>query len=68
MFYYNRIDVSEGIYPDKSNNSKECIVYNCLYFNHTFKSQNSVCNGCHDLTMSCLNPSDISVITVTSID
>ena len=27
MLYYDRIDVSEGIYVNKTNESKECIIY-----------------------------------------
>ena len=27
MFYYNRIDISEGSDFAKSNNSKECMIY-----------------------------------------
>ena len=38
------------------------------YFNHGFKFQNFICNGCHDLTMLCLNLSDIAIITVKNID
>ena len=38
----------------------------CCYwfFNHGFKVQDSVCNGCHDLTMLFLNISNIAIITV----
>ena len=45
MLYYDRIDRSEGIDPAKSNNSKECMIYNC-FFNHGFIFQDSVCDGC----------------------
>ena len=34
------------------------------FFNHGFKFQDSICNGCHDLTTLCLNISDIAIITV----
>ena len=51
--YYNRIDLSEGIDLAKSNNSKECMVCHYWYFNHGFKFQNFVCNGCHGLMMIC---------------
>ena len=63
MLYYHRIDVSKGIDPIKSNNSKECMI--CLYsfFIHGFKFQDSACNGCHDLRILCLNISDIAIIT-----
>ena len=34
------------------------------FFNHGFKFQNYVCNGCHDLTKLCLNISNIAIITL----
>ena len=38
-----------------------------LLFNHGFKFQDSICNGCHDLKMLCLNISDITIITVKNV-
>ena len=35
-----------------------------LIMGFRFKYQDSVFNGCHDLTMLCVNISDIAVITV----
>ena len=32
-----------------------------------FKSQGSACNGCHDLTMLCLEISNFAIITVKGI-
>ena len=55
MFYFDRIDLSEGIDPAKSNNRKECMVCHYWVFNHGFKFQNYVCNGCNNLTMLCFN-------------
>ena len=49
MLYYDRIDLSEGIDPAKSNSSNECMVCHCWLFNHGFKFQDYVCNGCHDI-------------------
>ena len=42
----------------------------CHYwsFNHGFKFQDSVCNGCHVLTILCLNISDTAIITVKNVD
>ena len=42
----------------------------CHYwvFNHRFKFQDSVCKVCHDLTIWCLNISDIATITVKNVD
>ena len=64
MVYYYRIDTSEGIDSAKNNYSKECMVCHYWFFNHWFKYQDSVCNGCHDLLMQCVNISDIAIITV----
>ena len=37
------------------------------FFNHGFKLQDSVCNGCHDLAMLSVNISDIAIITVKNL-
>ena len=55
MLYYDRIDISEGIEPTKSNKRRECMICH-------------VSNDCHDLTMLCFNISDIAIITVKSGD
>ena len=65
--YYERIDVSEGIDPTKSNKSKECMICHYWFFNHGFKFEDSVCNGCHDFSMLSFNISDISIITVKNV-
>ena len=38
------------------------------FFNHGFKFQDSVCNGCHDLTILSVNIRDIAIITVNNVD
>ena len=38
------------------------------FFNHGYKFQDSVCNGCHDLKMLNVNTSDIAIITYIYID
>ena len=68
MLYYNRIDISKGIDIDKNNNSKECMICHYWFFNYEFNFQDSVCNGCHDFTMLCLNISNIIIITVKNVD
>ena len=54
MLHCDRIDLSGGmgIYVAKSNNSEECLICHYCFFNE-FKLQNSVYNGCHDLTVLC---------------
>ena len=68
MLYYNRIAISEGIDLAKSNNSKEWMICNYCFFNRGFESQDYVCNGCHDLSMLCLNISDITIITIKNVN
>ena len=60
--------MSEGIDPAKSNKSKECMICHYWFLNHGFKFQDSVCNGCHDLTMLSVITSDIAIVTVKSVD
>ena len=68
MLYYNRVDISEGNDLAKSNNNKECMICHYLFFNHgRFKFQDSLCNGCHDLTMLTINISNIAIITVKNV-
>ena len=66
--HYDRIYSSEGIDVAKSNNKKEYMVCHYSFFNHGLRIQDSACNGCHDLTMLCLNISDIAIITVKGVD
>ena len=66
--YYARIDISEGIDPTKSNNNKEFIICPYLFYNHGFKTEDYVCNGCHDLTKLNVNISNIVIIAVKNIE
>ena len=59
---------SEGIDPAKRNNIKECEACHYCFFNHGFVFQDYACNGCYDLTMLCLNISDIAIITAKGFD
>ena len=38
------------------------------FFNYGLKFQDSVCNGCHNLTMLIVNISDIAIITIKNVD
>ena len=39
-----------------------------IFFNHGFRCQNYVCNGCYDLTMLSVNINDIAITTVKNVD
>ena len=43
------------------------MVCQYCFFNHWLEFQDSVCNGCHDLTILCLNINDTAVITVKGV-
>ena len=50
MLYYNRTDLSYRIDVAISNNSKKCTICHYWFFNHGFKFQGFVGNGCHVLS------------------
>ena len=68
MLYYDKIDISKGIDPNKSYNHKECVTCHCLFFNHGFKFQGSIWKSGHDLTILSLHINDIAIITAKNID
>ena len=70
MLYYDRIDVSEAIDINKTNVSKECIIFHYWFFflDGGFKSQQDVCNGCHDVSMMFMNFDTIAVLNIHSVD
>ena len=65
MQYYNRIDTNKGFDLAINNGRYECLICNCFFL--TIDSNFRI-NGCHDLTMLCLNVSDIAIITVKNVD
>ena len=44
------------------------MIFHHWFFNHKFKFQNYICNGCHDLTIFCLNRGDSAIITVKNVN
>ena len=63
MLYFDRTDVSEEIYANKTSASKECHICHYWYFlNYSFKFQPSACNGCYDLLIMSMNLSDIAIL------
>ena len=65
---FERIDVREGTDPVKSNKSKECMIRHDWFFNHGFKFQDFLCNGCHRLTILSVNISDIAVTIIKNVN
>ena len=69
MIQYERIDVSEGVYLNKSNKSKECMIYHCWYFlDIGYEYEQYVCNGCHDLLMMVYDLDDFMILNIKGVD
>ena len=70
MLEYDRIDISEGIDINKSNNkSKECSICHYWYFlDKNFSYQPYLCNGCHDLMQKAMNFNDVAIVSVKGND
>ena len=74
MLQFERIDVSEGIGINKSNESKECMI--CHYWEFldiAYKFQcNSiepyVCNGRHDLSMMVYDLDGFMILNIEGVD
>ena len=68
MLYYDRIDISKGVDLEKSDKKNECMICHYWIFNHGLKFKNSICNGCHDLTVLSVNISNIAIIIVRIVN
>ena len=69
MLHFNRIDVSEGIAVNKTNDWKEYHICHYWYFlDKWFKFQPNVWNGCHDSLMMSMNLSDIAIWNINGAD
>ena len=69
MLYYDRTDVSDGTYVNKTSASKECEICHYWYFlNYSFKFQSNVYNRCHDLPIMSINLCDIAVLNIKGSD
>ena len=69
MLQYERTDISQGFYFDKTNKSVECMICHYWYFKDLgFKYQPYVCNGCHDFSMIVQNLDDFVILRVKGVD
>ena len=69
MLYFDRIEVSEGIDVNKTNEPKECDICHYWYFlNKGFTFQPNVCNKCHCLLMMSMNLSNAAISNIKHDD
>ena len=65
MLEYERIDISEGIYVNKTNLPKEFDICHYWYFKDIgFKYEKYLCNGCHDLMQKAMSFNNIAIVYV----
>ena len=63
MLWYQKIDVSEGIDINKASASKECeLCHYWLFKDIGFKSEEHVCNKCHDSLTTGYSLKDIAIL------
>ena len=70
MLEYERIDTSEGIDLNKSNDkSKECGICHYSYFlDKNFTYEQYLCDGCHDLMQKAMSFNDVAIVSIKGSD
>ena len=70
MVYCDRIEVFQGIYVNKTGASKDSNVSHNWYFLDNGLSLNRmyVCNGCHDISITLMNPSNVDILNICHVD
>ena len=71
MLYYYRIDISEVIDVNNTDESKECninIYHYWLFLDKGFKLQLYIYSECHDLLMMFINLDDIAILNIHGVD
>ena len=65
MLKYDRTDISEGTYINKTNASKDCDICHYWYFlDKNFNYEPYLCNGCHDLMQKAMNFNDVAIVSM----
>ena len=64
MLEYDRINISEGIYINKcEETSRECIFCKFYYFlDKNFKYGPCLCDGCYDMFMKTVSKQNVTII------
>ena len=65
MLKYDRIDISEGIDADKTNESRECKFCHYWYFlNKNFSYGPFTCDGCYDIVQRSTDFKNIAIVHI----
>ena len=62
---YDRIDISEGIDVDKTNESRECkFCHHWFVLNKNFKYGPYLCDGCYDISQKSTDFKNITIVHI----
>ena len=65
MLAYERIDISDGIDVNKSDESKECTLCHYWYFlDKSFSYGPYLCDGCYSMTQKCDKLKNIAITRI----
>ena len=65
MLEYDKIDISEGIDINKTNESKECMLCHYWYFlNKNFSYGPYLCDGCYNIVQKSISFNNIAIVSV----
>ena len=68
MLKYDRIDISEGIDVNKTNESKECKFFHYWYFlNKNFSYGPYTCDGCYDIVQRSTDFKNIAIVHIKKV-
>ena len=68
MLQYDRIDISQGIDVNKTNNSKECMLCHYWHFlNKNFSYGPYLCDGCYNIMQKSMDFKNIAIVYVKGI-
>ena len=64
MLQYQKVDISEGIYVNKTSASKECELCHYWFFKDIgFKFEERVCNRCHDILTMAYSLKNVAILS-----
>ena len=68
MLVYERINISDGIDVNKSDESKECTLCHYWYFlDKSFSYGPYLCDGCYNMTQKCNKLKNIAIIRIKKV-
>ena len=68
MLVYEKIDVSDGIDVNKSDESKECMLYYYWYFlDKSFGYGPYLCDGCCNMMQKCNKLKNIAIVRIKKL-